>query len=280
VACRVDGGVGLRRGGVLTQLVEARGLASSLHVQFSKAAEASNRAVMANTEEASGSAAREAEQATEAVQLHIDRLHPLLESLGFSAEIGHLERFKTSFAEYRTLDREILPLAVENTNLKAQRLSFGAAQEASDAFRDALHAASKPLSTANADRRDALAAKARAALLEIQVIQARHIAEAADAEMSRMETRMKAEEAAARSALDSLRDSVPPPARPALAAAADALDRFMTVNAEIVVLSRRNSNVRSLALSLGRKRAVTAQCDDQLRALEEALATHEFRATR
>ena len=248
-------------------------------MQFSKAAEASNRAVMANTEEASASAAREAEQATEAVQLHVDRLHPLLESLGYSAEIGHLERFKTSFAEYRTLDREILPLAVENTNLKAQRLSFGAAQEASDAFRDALDAASKPLSSGN-NRRDALAAKARAALLEIQVIQAQHIAEAADAEMSRMETRMKAEEGAARSALDSLRDAVPPPARPAVAAAADALDRFMTVNAEIVVLSRRNSNVRSLALSLGRKRTVTAQCDDQLRALEEALATHEFRATR
>ena len=54
----------------------------------------------------------------------------------------------------------------------------------------------------------------------------------------------------------------------------------MAIHAEIVTLSRRNSNVRSLALSLGRKRTVTAECEDALRALEQALATHEFTATR
>ncbi len=52
------------------------------------------------------------------------------------------------------------------------------------------------------------------------------------------------------------------------------------INDEIVTLSRRNSNVRSLALSLGRKRTVTAECADDLRALEQALAKHEFSATR
>jgi dihydropyrimidinase len=55
---------------------------------------------------------------------------------------------------------------------------------------------------------------------------------------------------------------------------------LMSVHAEIVALSRRNSNVRSLALSLGRKRIVTAECEDQLRALEEALTKHEFSAAR
>jgi hypothetical protein len=54
----------------------------------------------------------------------------------------------------------------------------------------------------------------------------------------------------------------------------------MKINDELIVLSRRNSNVRSLALSLGRKRVVTADCEDRLRALEQALATHEFTATR
>ena len=64
------------------------------------------------------------------------------------------------------------------------------------------------------------------------------------------------------------------------AEAGAALDRFMGINDEIVTLSRRNSNVRSLALSLGRKRVVTAECEDDLRALEQALAKHEFTATR
>ena len=85
---------------------------------------------------------------------------------------------------------------------------------------------------------------------------------------------------AARKAVDDLRKPLPPAAGPQLAAAAEALNRLTTTNAEIVALSRRNSNVRSLALSLGRKRALTAECDDQLRALEEALARHDFNASR
>ena len=55
---------------------------------------------------------------------------------------------------------------------------------------------------------------------------------------------------------------------------------MLAINGEIVKLSRRNTNVRSLALSLGRKRTLTAQCDDDLRALEEALATYRINPTR
>jgi hypothetical protein len=59
-----------------------------------------------------------------------------------------------------------------------------------------------------------------------------------------------------------------------------ALERCRGVNREIVTLSRRNSDVRSLALSLGRKRMVTAVADDQRRAFDEALAKHAFTGTR
>ena len=54
----------------------------------------------------------------------------------------------------------------------------------------------------------------------------------------------------------------------------------MQLNAEIVALSRRNTNVRSLALSLNQKRLVTAACDESLRALDAALAKRGFTATR
>ena len=113
---------------------------------------------------------------------------------------------------------------------------------------------------------------------EIQVLQAPHIAEADEAEMSRMEAQMAAAETAARRALDSLKGLVPPV--PLSAAAAAALDRFKAINTELVGLSRRNSDVHSLALSLGQKRTLTAACDDSLRALQEALQKHEFTATR
>ena len=91
---------------------------------------------------------------------------------------------------------------------------------------------------------------------------------------------MASPEGVARGALEALATVVPPGSRPQVAAAVAALNRFMAVNAEIVVLSRRNSNVRSLALSLGQKRMLTAQCEETLRALQEALTKRAFGGTR
>jgi hypothetical protein len=124
----------------LERLMEARRLGADLLVQLTKAADASNRAVMADTDEASIKFARETEQATQAVQTDTDALRPILQGLDYSDEARLLEEFSNRFGEYRALDRGILELAVENTNLKAQRISFGPAQEAADAFRDSLSA--------------------------------------------------------------------------------------------------------------------------------------------
>ena len=235
---------------------------------------------MADTDEASVAFAREAEQARQAVQTNIDALRPILESLDYSDESRQLQQFVTRFAEYRELDRRILDLAVENTNLKAQRLSFGPAQEAADSFRDSLEAL-VPLDAAKDTWRvKGQAALAVASVREIQVLQAPHIAEPDDAAMARVEKRMATSEAAARSALEALAPLVNAQSRPRLAAAAAALDRFMSVNAEIVTLSRRNTNVRSLALSLNQKGKATGACEESLRAIRAALAQRGFAGTR
>jgi hypothetical protein len=258
--------------------MDARRLAADMHVQFTKSAEAANRAVMAGTDDAAAAAAKEAEQAAEIAQRDIEQLEPILQSLTYADETTHLSAFKMLFAEFRTLDREILPLATENTNLKAQRLSFGAARDAVAEFRTALDAATNTAPANSAARVEALAAQN--AVLGIVALHAPHIAEAEDAAMSRMESDMAASDTAARAALAALARLLPASAAGSLTSATSALDRFLKTNAEIVSLSRRNSNVRSLALSLGRKRMVTAICDDHLRALEESLAKHRFTATR
>jgi hypothetical protein len=268
------------RPAVLTQQVEARRVAAALHVQFTKAADAANRAVMADADETSATAAREARDATQAVERDLKELRPLLESLGYKDELRFLGTFEERFAEYRKLDEEILPLAVENSNLKAQRLSFGPARQAADEFRQSLDAAVRAAASANACCADALAARAVVALLEIRILHAPHIAEAEDAAMTRMEAEMTAAEGTVRKALDDLKQSIGAKASAQLTAASAAFDRFEAINREILTLSRRNSEVRSLALSLGRKRMVTATADDQLRALEEALAKHAFTGTR
>jgi len=128
---------------VLNQQAEAHRLASHLHVQFSRAAEASNRAVMADTDDTSRAAAREAEQATRAVERDVDALRPILNNLAYRDAIGQLDAFSTRFSQYQALDADILPLAVENTNLKAQRLSFGPASEAARAFRQSIDSAGR-----------------------------------------------------------------------------------------------------------------------------------------
>jgi hypothetical protein len=54
----------------------------------------------------------------------------------------------------------------------------------------------------------------------------------------------------------------------------------MGLNAEIITLSRRNTNVRSLALSLDQKRAIVVKCEDSLRTLRSALEKREYSGRR
>ncbi len=91
---------------------------------------------------------------------------------------------------------------------------------------------------------------------------------------------MASAEATARNALATLAPLVSPASRTQLTAATGALDRFVGLNAQIVVLSRRNTNVRSLALSLNEKRKLTDACEESLHALREALAKRGFTGTR
>jgi len=264
----------------LVQLAQARRLAADLRVQFSKADDASNRAVMADTDEASIGFAHDAEQTTRLVETDIAALAPLLQSLGYPEEIQALAKFEQHFGEYRKLDRNILALAVENTNLKAQRLSFGPVREAADTFRASLQTTVGAVAAKDRCQAEGLVSKAVLAVRETQVLVAPHIAESDDAVMTRMEKEMTAAQATARAALGELSGLAPPNARTPLAAAGAALDRFDSLTAQLVTLSRRNSNVRSLDLALRTKPPLTAVCDDSLRALQDALANEGSKATR
>jgi hypothetical protein len=263
----------------LKELSEARALSADLQVQFTKAADAANRAVMADTDALSVEFAREAGTAKQAVHQDVATLQALLKVLKFDEESRLLQQFVDRFAHYDALDKNILDLAVENANLKAQRLSFGPAQAAVDSFREALDGV-KPASAKDEWRVRALAASALSSVREIQVLEAPHIAERDDSAMTRFEQRMASSEADARNALKTLAALVDPASRSRLSGASAALDRFMSVNAQIIGLSRRNTNVRSLALSLNEKRPLRAACEQSLRALTDALAKRGYQRGR
>jgi hypothetical protein len=259
---------------------EAQRLARDLYVHFTQGVDATNLAVMVETDTASAAFARDARQQMDVVQNDARALRPILNGLIFSNEIHLLDQFEKAFTNYRALDRAILHLSVEQTNLKAQRLSIGPAREAVERFRGELERVTSAAPATDSWQAQALAANALASVREIEVLEAPHIVEAKDDAMTRIEKRMSGAEDAARKALKKLATLLPPASRPQLLAAESALNEFLDLNREILALSRRNSNVRSLSLTLGEKRRLTAQCEDTLRALNEALAKRGFVATR
>jgi hypothetical protein len=263
-----------------TQLAEARLLANDLRVQLAKASDASDRAVMADTDEESVTFAREADQAAGSIENKSAALSTRLRSLGYAPELQALQDFTDHFGAYRKLDHDVLDLAVQNTNLKAQRLSFGPVRETADGFRDALHAAAQLAPSKDRCRVDALAARAELAVREIQILQAPHIAEPDASTMTTIEKEMAERLGSAREALASLGTGASAAMARQLDAATATLTRFDKLSAELVALSRRNSNVRSLALALRRAPQLVAASDGSLAMLQEALAKEGFTGTR
>lgn len=265
---------------VFARLAEARLLVADLRTQFSRGVDASNRAVMADTDATSIAFAHEAEQTSDLVEGDAGKLAEQLRDLALPDETQLFGEFSAHWLEYRKLDRTILALAVENTNLKAQTLSFGPASETADAFRDLLTTVARSTPAKDRCRVDAQVGQAVTDVREIQVLHAPHIAAPDDAAMARLEKQMADLETSARAALHGLASLVGPSGRAPLTSAIAALDRFVDVSRKIVALSRRNTNVRSLALSLTARPPLAAACDGSLRALQDALAKEASTATR
>jgi hypothetical protein len=110
---------------------------------------------------------------------------------------------------------------------------------------------------------------ARVRALRVQVLLPRHIAEESDATMDALEARMAEEDRALRADLVTL--AALRHANTDIATATAAWNRFAEVEKSILALSRENTNVRSLSLSLTRKRNAMGMCQDALAALRQAI---------
>jgi hypothetical protein len=233
-------------------------------------AEAEKSAVMAETDEASQAFAEQSTQAADKVETARQALESLVGSSRQEAQL--LQEFSQCWERLQVIDREVLSLAVQNTNLKALRLSFGPAADAMRRMANALtHLMEVDPASPNAAGITRLAAQAVIGALHMYTLHAPHIAESTAARMEEMEADMQRLDAQVTGALQSLHALVDEPGTPFLDAAWAAYKDFQNINAEIVALSRQNSNIRSYALSLGQKRKMTAQCQDVLAALQETV---------
>jgi hypothetical protein len=247
-------------------------LVAQMRLALASASEAEKSAVLAVTDQDSQTFADQARAATAEVEREHNELGELLAAGGTQGEKDLLAQFSRVFAEFRRIDNDLLNLAAKNTNIKAYSLAFGPAADALEEMDTALsRLVAKSAGSPEARNVALLAFGAQTAALRIQTLLAPHIAEESDNKMDELEALMTKEDQQVRKDLDGLVALRKFRGDPDLETAASDYARFSEVRGRILALSRENTNVRSLAISLGQKRTVLFLCQDVLSALQHAI---------
>ena len=261
--------------------VKKSAIVSQMRINLLKSVEMEKNAVMAITDEESQKFADQSLAASATVEQNLTHLRSLIDAAPLQDEKKLDSEFNTCWTELRKLDQVILELAVQNTNLKAASLSQEKGAETMQQFEHALEELMHSYAgTPNEGRITDLSFHAITAGLKMYNLHGSHIAEASDEKMNQIETQIKAEENEAAKSLDGLTEIVGAESKDFLQAKT-AFSEFKEVTAKVIKLSRQNSNIKSLELSLGRKRKIAAQCDEILAAFQETVQKNSTsRATR
>jgi hypothetical protein len=266
---------------VLGNLVKKSEILSQMKADLLKSVEAEKNAVMADTDEESEAFAKLAFDASNTVETNRKNLEQLIQTGRAPDEIKLIGEFDTCWDEFRKIDRELLDFAVRNTNLKAARLSFTKGRDAVKRFQASLTALIDGNATSPEGPQIAkLAFQAVSGAYAVYSLEAPHIVESSDQKMDEIETAMAKAVGEVRTALYTVGGIAGERNRTQLGEAQAALADFLKINEEVVKLSRQNTNIRSMELSLGAKRKVTAQCMETLTALQEVVRSTTFKATR
>jgi hypothetical protein len=247
-------------------------LVSQARLALASASEAEKSAVMAITDEDSQGYADQARAATTQAESARRELQRALNQKGTSRELDLFAQFSEVFSQFQRIDSDLLALAVKNTNLKAYGLAFGPAEKLIDEMNEAL----SKIVTKSADWPESraialLALGAESAALRIQILLAPHIAEESDKKMDELEAQMSEQARVVQKALDALATLPKIGGDPDMGTAASAYRRYGVVRTQILALSRENTNVRSLSISLSQKRRVMLLCQETLAALQQAI---------
>ncbi|HEY1535279.1 MAG TPA: MCP four helix bundle domain-containing protein [Polyangiaceae bacterium] len=247
-------------------------LVGRMQLELASASEAEKSAVLAITDQDSQTYAEQARTASSQVAQEQHDLRALLANGGSPRERDLLSQFSKVFDDLQRVDNQVLALAVKNTNLKAYSLLFGPAADAQAQMDAALaRVVTKYADSAEAKQVLPLAYGARLGVLRIQALLAPHIAEESDAKMDQMEASMTHEEQQVGEDLSGLAKLSKLASDPDLGAATASFARYAELKARILPLSRENTNVRSLALSLNQKRTAMTVCLDALDALKQEI---------
>ena len=170
-------------------------IVSRMRIALASASEAEKSAVLAVTDGESRTFAEQARAAAAEVEKGRRELEQRLETGGTQTERDLFGQFSEFFLELQRIDRELLDLAVRNTNVKAYHLAFGPAASALDE----MNAVLSRLVSSNAGSPEekqvmSLAYGAEIAGLRIQTLLFPHIAEESGRRMDEMEALMSKED--------------------------------------------------------------------------------------
>lgn len=248
-------------------------LVNQIRLTLAYGSEAEKSATLALTDVDSEKYASQARDAAADVERKVRELGDLLNTRGTAAEKDLLDQFSKAFAEFRQVDKDLLALAVRNTNLKAASLAFGPAAAALKEMNDAVaHLLMASANSPEARQVAVLAFGAQTAALRIQGLLAPHIAEESDKKMDELEAVMTTDDAEVRKSLAALAAIQSLGGNTDLATATASYARFSELRKQILALSRENTNVRSFAISLNQKRQASLVCQQILVGLQQAIA--------
>lgn len=262
-------------------VIKKKEILSQMRVNLYKSVEMEKSAVMALTDAESQDFASQSFAASAAVDQDLVQMQTLVDATSLQDEEKIISEFKNCWSEFQTLDQVILELAVQNTNLKAAALSEEKGGAAMQRFELALKDVMRSNPQTTEEVRVAGAAwHAIAACRQIVNLLNSHIAEINNEKMDQIELQIKVAEKDVAQSLDELGAIAEGENLDALSQARAAFLEFMEVTAKVRELSRKNSNITSLELSLGKKRIISAQCAEILTAFLNAVQSRPFKSAR
>ena len=279
---QIPPGQNTRYAAVISNTAKVVEIISRMRINLVKSTDLEKGAVMAVTDQESQALAGQSRESADAVERDYHELKLLIDAAKIDKEVKLLKEFGDDWARFGEIDKELLSLAVENTNIKAASLSYGGATKAIADF-DRLLTALTDVPESDHDRARAatLAYQAMSAAYKIYGLEAPHINESQDKKMDELERRMGMNEKKVRDAMRELSRFSGQRGEVFFKDALSAFSEFMQVHKEVLKLSRKNTNIKSLQLSLGLKRKAAAQCEETLISLQDTVQRdRSFTATR
>lgn len=261
-------GAGCDREPALLRQVKEVGLVNNIQHELLESVDAEKSAVLAVTDEESKEFAELSRRSAAKIDELRASLTELIEIDPVRDEREKLAAFDAKWTEVKVIDARLLELAVANTNLKASRLLAREGSATLDRFTTAMDT----MMTAATDVATVRAlATAATAVTRIQSLLFVHIPEASDAEMTSLEARIHALGETVDARLRDVGPSIPASASTAAADAAQAWAEYQRMSAEVLRLSRLNTNVISFDVSTHEKRTATRAALDALADLRASI---------